>query len=77
MEHPERYGFYVDESQRYAPMDQYRTITIDHGIADLSAYALEQGTTYRHLKLYNPWLLGNTLTNKTGKSYEIRVPHNG
>jgi hypothetical protein len=74
MTHPERYGFHVAESQRYAPMEAFNAVEVNGPVPDLAAFALSHGTTYRHLKLYNPWLLGNVLTNKTGKTYTLRVP---
>jgi hypothetical protein len=74
MTHPERYGFHVAESQRYAPMEAFNAIEVNGPVPDLAAFALSHGTTYRHLKLYNPWLLGNVLANKTGKTYTLRVP---
>jgi len=74
MTNPEQYGFYVTEDQRYAPMEDFDALDISATIPDLAAFALSHGTTYRHLKLYNPWLLGNALTIKTGKTYTLRVP---
>lgn len=74
MTNPERYGFYVTEDQRYGPMEDFDAVDISTAVPDLAAFALSHGTTYRHLKLYNPWLLGNTLTNKSGKTYTLRVP---
>ena len=74
MTNPEQYGFYVTEDQRYAPMEDFDALDVSATIPDLAAFALSHGTTYRHLKLYNPWLLGNALTIKTGKTYTLRVP---
>jgi hypothetical protein len=37
-------------------------------------FAVQNGTNYRMLKLYNPWLIDSKLTNKEGKAYQIRLP---
>jgi hypothetical protein len=55
-------------------MSDYYTILFDGPIPNLAAMAKQQGTTYRMLKLYNPWLISTALTNKYGKRYEIRFP---
>jgi len=74
MSDPERYGFFVTPEQGYEPMVEYDSLEVSTTIPDLAALALEQGTTYRHLKLYNPWLLGNILPVKSGKTYLLHIP---
>lgn len=71
---PERYGFYLDSSEKYPPLDSYRTVTVDTTIASLGEFAKSQGISYRELKLYNPWLRTTRLTNSRGVAYEIRLP---
>ena len=77
MSHPEKYGFYLDTSEGYPPLDAYREITIDQGIPDLGQFSLDNGTTYRMLKVYNPWLISASLPNPSGKTYIIRLPAKG
>jgi hypothetical protein len=43
-------------------------------IPSLAQFAKEQGTTYRMLKLYNPWLISSKLSNPTKKIYAIKIP---
>ncbi|HJW29284.1 MAG TPA: lytic transglycosylase domain-containing protein [Saprospiraceae bacterium] len=74
MKDPERFGFYVEPEQLYPPLTEYNTISIDGPIPSLSALAKQYGTTYRMLKLYNPWLIDTALTNKYKKHYDIRLP---
>ena len=74
MKDPEHYGFYVDSTQLYPEMSDYYTVPVDGPIPSLTALAKQHGTTYRMLKLYNPWLISSSLTNKYGKRYEVRVP---
>lgn len=77
MSHPEKYGFYLDTSEGYPPLDAYREITIDQGIPDLGQFSMGNGTTYRMLKVYNPWLISASLPNPSGKTYIIRLPAKG
>ena len=73
MQHPEQYGFYVEEEQLYAP-HEYKVVVVDHPIVSLGEFAQQQGTTYRMIKVLNPWLIGTALKNANGKRYEIRIP---
>jgi len=50
-----------------------RYITVDQDIEDLPLFAKEQGANYKLLKLYNPWLVNNSLKTK-GKTYTIELP---
>lgn len=70
---PERYGFHVREKDLYAP---YRTRTeeINGAVSDLADYAIAQNTDYKTLKLLNPWLRDNKLTNREGRTYEVLLP---
>jgi hypothetical protein len=40
-------------------------------------FAIAQKTTYRMLKDFNPWLKGNSLTNKGKKTYRLLLPKEG
>ncbi len=71
---PKRHGFHLDEDDLYEPIPAYKEIKINGPIADLAAFAKKHNTTYRLLKIYNPWLRSTTLTNKYKKTYLIRVP---
>jgi membrane-bound lytic murein transglycosylase D len=74
MKDPERFGFFVDTTQLYPEMTHYDAVQFDGPIPSLAALAKEHGTTYRMLRLYNPWLISGSLTNKFGKRYEVRIP---
>ncbi len=74
MQNPEPFGFFVDASQLYPPFQDYYTIHVDTPIPNLADLAVQHGTSYRMLKVFNPWLVGSSLTNKSGKRYEIRLP---
>jgi hypothetical protein len=72
---PEEFGFYVEEDQRYPPVTDYKTVTVTESIDNLGDFAIEQGTSYRMLKVFNPWLLDSSLTISTGNSYDIKIPN--
>ncbi|MBK8561790.1 MAG: lytic transglycosylase domain-containing protein [Saprospiraceae bacterium] len=74
MEHPELYGFDMKSEQLYPPLDNYALVTVDSSIANLGEFAKQFGTSYRMLKLFNPWLKDNRLTNTKKKVYDIKVP---
>lgn len=74
MSNPDLYGFYVEDDNLYMPMEDYSVVETNQGISSLSSFAKQHGTTYRMLKLYNPWLSENKLVNKTGKNYQIKIP---
>lgn len=72
MENPEFFGFSLDESSLYDPVNT-KSIEVDHSISDLALWAKENGTTYRMIKLLNPWVLKNKLTIKSNK-YTLLLP---
>ncbi|MBL7804182.1 MAG: lytic transglycosylase domain-containing protein [Saprospiraceae bacterium] len=74
MQHPEEYEYVIDKAHLYPPLTKFRTVTVSGPVASWGDFAAEHGTSYRMLKLYNPWLVDSKLTNKAGKAYEIRLP---
>jgi hypothetical protein len=75
MENPERYGFDLPRSQYYSPLADYKIVKVDTAINSLGDFASQFGTSYRLLKVYNPWLLKRNLAKKDGKVYEIKMPN--
>lgn len=76
LERPMDFGFDLAEEHQYEPMDDFKLVQVNTSIESLGDFAKEHGTTYRMLKLYNPWLRGSKLTNRKGKVYEVKVPKN-
>lgn len=70
---PERYNFELKPEQGYKPLPS-REVTVRSSISDLPKYALEQGTNYKTLKLYNPWIKGYELTVAQGKEFVLKLP---
>lgn len=73
MTHPHTYGLMVDELDEYKPLKS-RTVVVDHTIDDLTVFAKQNNSSYKMLKIYNPWLRAHKLTVKPGKTYEIAFP---
>lgn len=73
MENPKRYNFVVDEKEKY-PVIKTKEITINGAVADFADFAKENGTSYKMLKDFNPWLRDNNLTNSAGKKYVVKIP---
>lgn len=71
---PKKYGFYLESSDYYPPLDDYILVETDKSIENLGDFAAQYGTSYRMIKVFNPWLLTNKLTNRSGKLYTLKVP---
>lgn len=74
MEHPGVYGFQMNPKDLYQPLNNLSKVTVDQSIPDLVQFAKEHGTTYRDIRLHNPWILGETLPVTPNKSYQIVFP---
>jgi membrane-bound lytic murein transglycosylase D len=73
MENAEDLGFILKDEDVY-PQIPYRIVTVTSTISNLSQFARDCGTTYKMLRQMNPWIKGKSLTVKSGRSYEIKLP---
>lgn len=73
MQHPQDYGFYLRRCDLY-PAIPFRTATLNGQNIDLYKYAKDNGTTYKLLRDFNPWLTSEKLTNKGNKTYTVKLP---
>lgn len=71
---PAAFGYEIDDADNYPPLDRFKTVEVARSIANLGDFAEEHGTSYRMLKVYNPWLVSGSLTVSKGNSYEVRIP---
>lgn len=71
---PKKFGFYLDTEDYYAPLDNYNEVEVTGAIENLGDFAVKYGTSYRMLKVYNPWLRSSKLTNSKRKTYKIKIP---
>ncbi|MBK5286196.1 MAG: lytic transglycosylase domain-containing protein [Bacteroidia bacterium] len=69
---PEKYGFHIRKKDLYAPY-KYFEVCPDSSITDLAQFAFSQSINYKKLKLLNPWLRQNTLTDKNKKNYVLKI----
>ncbi len=78
LEDPSAYGFNIPREQLYSPV-RYQTVTVDTTIPNLIEFAQIHGTTYKMLKVMNPWMLKDELVVETdsegnAKKYKIKIP---
>jgi len=66
-------GFNVDDEEKYQPV-QTKTVTVSSSISDLAQFAIDNRTSYKMLRVLNPWLKGKSLTVSNGRSYIIKLP---
>ncbi|MEJ7610865.1 MAG: lytic transglycosylase domain-containing protein [Ferruginibacter sp.] len=66
-------GFVLAPEERYAPV-KTKTIPVNFNISNLLVFANNNGSTYKLLKWYNPWLRGRSLRVRPGKTYNIILP---
>lgn len=64
-------GFVLPEAH---PIPSTRIINVTQTITNLSAFAQSNGTDYKILKMLNPWLRGQSLPVRAGKTYQLVVP---
>ena len=69
---PDNYGFVFSESDVYTPYEYYQ-VAVDTAVGDWAAFAQKMNITYKELKLLNPWLRSNKLSNKNKKTYLIKI----
>ena len=74
MEHPEQFGFYLEDEALWQPLGDYAVVETNEAIENLGDFAKKYGISYRMLKIYNPWLKSHKLTNRTRKIYQIKIP---
>lgn len=73
MSNPERVGFNIPPDEMYQPVPT-RTITVTESITNLAEFASYHGTSYKMLKILNPWLREHSLAISKGNSYQIDLP---
>jgi hypothetical protein len=70
------YGFDIKDEELYKPLKTFEII-LDSSVNDLADYSIALGLNYKILKLYNPWLRDNTLSNRNRKVYKVKIPEKG
>ncbi len=73
MNNPEKYGFYLDEEEKYKPIE-FEEVIVKGSVANWSDFAAEHNTNFKMIKMFNEWIRSNRLDNKYGKSYKVLIP---
>lgn len=73
---PGAYGFSIKGEDLYKPY-QCEELVISSRISDIAQFAFQHETNYKMLKLLNPWMRKNTLTNSNKKAYTVKIPLKG
>lgn len=76
LKNPKTYGFNFKTSDLYStiPTDE---VKVDTDVPNFTAFAKDHGINYKILKIHNPWLREDHLTNKSRKQYIIEIPQKG
>ena len=72
-ENQKELGYTTDSSYLYWP-HRTRSVIVSNTISNLADYAINNGTTYRMLRILNPWLRSRSLIVRPGKSYTLLLP---
>jgi hypothetical protein len=74
MLHPEKYGYYLEKNDYYRPIPS-TTVAVNTDIPNLAQWAAKNGTTYKMVKLLNPWILKRALPKPAANDpYVIAIP---
>lgn len=71
---PRDFGFYLEDEDFYPALNKFHTVTVNGAVPNWGDFARENGTNYRMLKIYNPWLISDKLINSAKKTYELKIP---
>lgn len=74
-ENPQKFGFFVEDEDLYKALE-YKEVSVGNSIESLANFAQQHNTTYKMLKIANPWLRNKSLTLRDGESYTIKIPLN-
>jgi hypothetical protein len=74
LENPEKYGYKIFPGDLYEPIPA-KSVVVAHAIPNLVTFARQQATTYKMIRLLNPWILKSSLPQPPpNKSYVIQIP---
>ena len=73
-EHPESFGYLIEPDRCYPYKAPKKTVEVNEPVPSLADFAKKHGTSFFLLRLSNPWLRSESLTNKNRKTYRIDIP---
>lgn len=72
-ENPEKYGFELKKNDYYS-LPLFRELKVNQSIPNLAQWALRHNSSYKELKMHNPWLRSTKLTLGKNQEYFIKLP---
>lgn len=76
MENPRQYGYFLRKCDLYPPVPT-RTVTLEGQNVDLYDFARNNKTSYKMLRMLNPWIKTDMLKNKSKRTYKVLLPSEG
>ncbi|MCU0330836.1 MAG: transglycosylase SLT domain-containing protein [Candidatus Kapabacteria bacterium] len=74
MENATLYGLAVPPNEQYAA-EKTRSVVVEGSIDNVAAWATSKGTSYKDVKLLNPWILKRSLpAPPAGRSWTVEIP---
>lgn len=74
MQHAREYGIVVHEHDRYRE-EKSKIVRVSDAISNLAEWAAQNGTSYKDVKLLNPWIIGRQLPAPArGSTWDISIP---
>jgi hypothetical protein len=73
LENPQKYGFELG-SKDYYQQPLYMELKVDQSIPNLAQWAIRHNSSYKELKIHNPWLRSSKLNVSKNKDYMIKIP---
>lgn len=74
MTNPEKYGYKINPDKLFKP-HKTRAVIWKEAIPNLAQWANVHGTSYKYVKLLNPWIIKRSLRPPlSGQQYEILIP---
>lgn len=74
-ENPAKYGFELKEKDKYK-LPLFRDLKVTQSINSLANWAIQHNSTYKDLKIHNPWLRSQKLKIEKNQDYIIKLPIN-
>lgn len=72
--HAKDYGFNARPEDLYK-MPNLKEVVLNQPVEDLALFAAQQGSNYKILKTFNPWLRQDYLKPVLGKTYIVKLPN--
>ncbi len=73
MQNPQKFGFHLRQCDLYPPIPT-RAATLSGQNVDLYEFARSNGTSYKMLRMLNPWIQTDVLKNKSNQKYMVQLP---